>query len=87
MILPDRDLPSQQEADLKGIQDACYDILTDLEKFLNKYQELDAANPGNDGKLKVMWKRLRWDEREIERVRQRLAVGIAGLNSVLSQIN
>ncbi|CAI6339346.1 unnamed protein product [Periconia digitata] len=86
-ILPHRSLSAQQEKHLRERQQVCEDILGELRIILNQSASLEGSDTRpKDGKLRVVWKRLRWNQTEIENLRNRLHFGIDGLNLFMQNV-
>ncbi|KFY24439.1 hypothetical protein V493_05229 [Pseudogymnoascus sp. VKM F-4281 (FW-2241)] len=86
IILPEKELTSQQKAELDGIMQGCHDLLIELKLTLDKYQELDLAK-GSNGRSRKVWKRLTWDQKDIDGFRGRISSNILLLNTFLELIN
>ena len=85
-VLPQRDLTSLQKKDLDEIAQHCYNVLKKLEETLDKYQELDSSVKGIRGKSRRVWKRLQWDQREIDQFRNRISLDISAFGTFLGRI-
>lgn len=64
----------------------CYNVLSDLEKMLDNYQEVDSDPKSCDHKdltfaIRRGWKRLRWERNEVKELRSRLVSNISLLNT------
>ena len=81
-----RDLTSQQKQSLDEIVQGCCDVLEQLNKTLDKYQDLDTSTKGIGGKSRKVWKRLRWDQKDIEQFRNRISLNITSFGAFLGQI-
>ncbi|KFX98618.1 hypothetical protein O988_04271, partial [Pseudogymnoascus sp. VKM F-3808] len=81
------ELTSQQTTDLNGIVQGCHDLLEELQIKLDKYQELDPGAKGSNGRSGKIWKRLTWDQKEIEGFRVRISSNIILLNTFLDRIS
>lgn len=85
-ILPHRDLTSQQKNDLDEIAQGCYKALKSLEETLDKYQELDFSAKGIGGKSRRVWKRIRWDQKDIDLFRSQITLNISAFGAFLGRI-
>ena len=85
-ILPQRDLTLQQKKELDEIAQGCYDVLKKLEETLDKYQELDSGAKGISGKSRKVWKRLQWDQKDIDQFRSRITLNISAFDTFLGRI-
>ena len=81
VVLPERELTSQQKADLHGIADGCRNVLDELEKLLDKYRELDSCPESVGKRVKKVWKRLKWEPEDIQELRNRISSNITLLNA------
>jgi hypothetical protein len=81
-----RDLTSQQKQSLDEIAQGCHNVLEQLNKTLDKYQELDASARGINGKSRRVWKRLQWDQKDIDQFRSRITLNITAFGTFLGQI-
>lgn len=85
------DFVTQQDLDdQKGLEVAqgCAKVLEDLEETLDKYQELDPSTKrkGKTEKTRRIWKRIQFDQTEIDRHRSRITLNIGALNTFLARI-
>jgi len=77
IVLPQRDLNSEQRKELANVIVGCYNILNSLNKTLEKYQELDSDAKDFDPKsfrfkFRRAWKRLTWEPEEVKELRSRI---------------
>jgi peptidoglycan hydrolase CwlO-like protein len=84
-ILHVRDLTSQQQAELGEIVKHCQSVLEELNKISNKFKELDPVAKGLDGKPRRVWKRFKWDQKDITELRSRISSNILLLNTFLGR--
>ncbi|OBT72674.1 hypothetical protein VF21_08561 [Pseudogymnoascus sp. 05NY08] len=87
IVLPERELTGQQKAELDGIVQGCHNLLEELKITLDKYQELDSGTKGSNGRSRKVWKRLTWDQKDIEGFRGRISSNIILLNTFLGLIS
>jgi hypothetical protein len=85
-LLPKRELTRQQETELSGISERCCNILEELDKTLDRYQELDSRSNSFGGKSRRVWKRLTWDPKDIDGFRSRITSNVLLLNTFLGQL-
>jgi len=85
-VLPQRDLSNQQKTELDGIAQGCRNLLEELEKTLNRYQELDSSAKGSGGKPRMVWKRLKWNQKHIDGFRSRVTSNIMLFNTFLGRM-
>jgi hypothetical protein len=85
-IQSQRELTGQQKHSLDEIAQGCYDVLEQLNKTLDKYQELDSSVKGISGKSRKVWKRLQWDQKDINQFRSRITLNISAFGTFLEQI-
>ena len=86
-ILPERDLTGQQQTELGDIIKRCRSVLEGLDKLLNKFKELDISAKGSDGKPRRVWERFKWDQRDIDEFRGRIASNILLFNTFLGRVS
>jgi hypothetical protein len=85
-IQSQRDLTGQQKQSLDEIAQECHSVLEELNKTLDKYQELDSSAKGIGGKSRKVWKRLQWDQKNIDQFRSRITLNISAFGTFLGQI-
>jgi hypothetical protein len=85
-ILPQRDLADRQKTELGEIAQGCRDILKELEDTLDRYQELDLSIKGFGGRSRRVWKRFRWDQKDIDRFRNRINSNVLLFNTFPGRI-
>lgn len=85
-ILPQRDLADRQKTELGEIAQGCRDVLKELENTLDRYQELDLSIKGFDGRSRRVWKRFRWNQKDIDRFRNRINSNVLLFNTFLGRI-
>lgn len=85
-ILSQRDLTDQQKQSLEEIAQGCCNVLEQLNKTLDKYQELDSSAKGISGKSRKVWKRLQWDQKDINQFRSQITLNISAFGAFLGQI-
>jgi hypothetical protein len=85
-VLPQRELTSHQKTELDDITKRCRNVLKELEKTLDKYQELDSSAKSLGGKSRRVWKRLRWDPKEMDEFRSRIISNIVLFSAFLERI-
>ena len=86
LVLPERELTSEQQVQFREIAEGCRNVLKSLEDTLKKYQELD-SNPKPFGrKARRVWKRLKWEPEDIKELRSRIVANIALLNAFQGRI-
>lgn len=86
-ILPVRDLTSQQQTELGEIVKHCQSILEELYEILKRFKELDPVAKGLDGKPRRVWKRFKWDQKDVNELRSRISSNILLLNTFLGRIS
>jgi len=85
-VLPQRELTIEQKTDLDEIAQGCYDVLKKLEETLGKYQELDSSAKGINRKSRRAWKKLQWDQKDIDQFRNRITLNIGAFDTFLGRI-
>ena len=91
VVLPQRDLTSEQRKELVSIFEGCDNVLNTLKETLDKYQELDSdpkcSDPKSFGfKFRKVWKRLRLEPEDIKELRSRITSNITLLNAFNGQL-
>jgi hypothetical protein len=86
-VLPHRELTSQQNTELDDITGGCRNVLEELEKTLDGYQELDSTPKTLGGRSRRVWKRLRWDPKDIDEFRSRITSNIVLFNAFLGRVS
>jgi Cdc6-like AAA superfamily ATPase len=81
-------LPSQneifnndQKRDLEDIDKGCRNVLDDLERILDKNTELSSESGSVGKRVKRVWKRLKWDPDDINKLQSRISTNIGFLNA------
>ena len=80
-ILPQRKLTQIQQNELETISAGCLDMLTDIEKELQKYDGVDSDQEQWRDKAHKVWKRVRWDPRTIDEFRTRISTNVGLFNA------
>jgi hypothetical protein len=87
IVLPERELTSQQKIELGRITGGCRNILKELEETLEKHQDLDSGGAKSlAGKPRRVWKKLKWNQTDIEEFRSRITLNIMLLNTLVGRI-
>ena len=87
VVLSECEPDAKQKTDLQEIASSCHKILSDLEKTLDKYDELQ-THGGNLGKrVKRVWKKLKWEPEDIRELRDRITSNVTLLNTYIAQIS
>jgi Cdc6-like AAA superfamily ATPase len=81
VIFSDRDIDVDQKKDLDDIDRGCQNVLTELQRILDKNSELGSSNGGSGRKFARAWKRTKWDQEEINQLRNRLSSNISLLSA------
>jgi hypothetical protein len=81
-----QDLTGQQKHSLDEIAQGCCNVLEQLNKTLDNYQELDSSAKGIRGKSRKVWKSLKWDQKDIDQFRSRITLSISAFDAFLGQI-
>ncbi|KAI9803499.1 MAG: hypothetical protein M1825_001842 [Sarcosagium campestre] len=84
VLLSDRELRIEQEAELKQIANGCRNVLNQLEHTLEEYDELKSGHGSVNKRAKRIWKRLKWEPEDIEQLRSRISTNIGLLNAFTS---
>lgn len=86
-ILPTRDFTSHQKTELGNVVKNCRSILQELDNILIEFKELDPVAKCVDGKPRRVWKRFRWDQKDVNELRSRISSNILLLTTFLGQVN
>ena len=96
-VAPARELTLQQRIEFEEVVQGVRQVLKELEDLLDKYQELaespvinagtDGAKLGGSTRARRIWKRLKFDSREINAFRDKIASCTTLLVAFLGKIN
>ena len=75
-LVPERELTSQQTAELHDVVEACRNTLKQLEETVKKYHELDSSPTSLGSKAREAWKRLKWEPEDIKELRIRIIANV-----------
>ncbi|KAJ5752462.1 hypothetical protein N7520_009379 [Penicillium odoratum] len=86
---PDESLDEQRKRDLNIVSESCQSVLNDLDRKLDRYQELGASFKSIHMKRipRWAWERIHWDQAEIQVFRNQISQNIDALNLLLTGIN
>jgi hypothetical protein len=85
-VLPQRELTGQQKSEIYSLTKGCRSVLEELEKTLDKSQGLDSSAESFGGKTRRVWKRLKWDQKDVDGFRSRLTSNVVLFNTFLGRI-
>ncbi|XRM45154.1 hypothetical protein ABZX51_008254 [Aspergillus tubingensis] len=89
-IYEQAELDTQQEKHLDEISRSCRSGLNELLSKLDEYQELDLRTNSLGGTCRRVWKRLKWDQAEMDEICQRIQSNVQIFNlfstSLTSQV-
>lgn len=85
--LSDYELSDQQQTHLRDISSSCQNILSELEKTVGKYQELEYKGGSLSWQMKRVWKRLKWEPEDIRELRERVTANVTLFNAFLGGIS
>ncbi|KAI1615682.1 ankyrin repeat-containing domain protein [Exophiala viscosa] len=83
----DDDLAPLDRDKLHDASKNCENVLRDLNLTVDHFTELDLSNPAQKILSKGMWKRLRWDSGDADRLRSRLISAIQLLDTVRQRLS
>ncbi|OAP55828.1 hypothetical protein AYL99_09980 [Fonsecaea erecta] len=86
-VLPQTELPDQEKAGFGQVIQSCKEVLKELQETLDKYQELDSTTRDFAGRSRRVWKRLKWDQKDIDRLRSRVTSNVSMLTTFLERIS
>ncbi|KAJ5212611.1 uncharacterized protein N7498_004257 [Penicillium cinerascens] len=84
----DEEQLKQQKDDVSQVIQNCDNVLQDLDSRLRKFHVFAKdSTPDWTDKVRQAWKRVRWDQAEINNFRSRIVVNISLLNLIISKAN
>lgn len=81
IISSTKGLSTGQQDELDTIASTCRSTLTDIEKKIDKYTELEGSQDTKRKIAKRIWKRLTWEPNDINELRSRIRNNVALLNA------
>lgn len=86
IVLPQRDLTSEQKEKFDNIIEGCQNVLTPLREILEKYQKLDSNLKSRDHrglqfKIQKGWEKLTWKRGDVTDLRNRINSNVLSLNA------
>jgi predicted nuclease with TOPRIM domain len=81
-----RELNTEHRSRLKEVEQACTEVLQDLEEVAEKYSELEKTSKKFDDRVRRVWKRLKWEPEDVNQLRSRLTSSITLLNALHNSI-
>jgi Cdc6-like AAA superfamily ATPase len=81
VIFSDKDLDADQKRYLDDIDRGCQNVLTELQQVLDKNGELSSPTGSLGKRFTRAWKRMKWDQEEINGLRNRLSSNISLLSA------
>lgn len=86
--LDESEFNQSQIEDVKEVIKGCRNVLQDLEAHLNKFRVLaNDSTPGWKTQVRQAWKRIQWDQCEIDGFRSRIVSSISLFNLVVGKMN
>lgn len=86
--LDESEFNQSQIEDVKEVIKGCRNVLQDLEAHLNKFRVLaNDSTPGWKTQVRQAWKRIQWDQSEIDGFRSRIVSSISLFNLVVGKMN
>jgi hypothetical protein len=82
----ERDLSNHQKSYLEDIDQGCQNVLHELQRIIDKNTELSSGSGSVGKRIKRVWKRIKWDPEDINRLRSRINTNITFLNAFNGQI-
>ena len=79
-------LSLQQITQLSNLVEGCRKVLEDLDSAVKKYGSLDTNASGLGPKTEKVWKKLKWDPRDVDALRLRLISNTTILDTFSSGI-
>jgi hypothetical protein len=81
IFLSEREPDPSERADLESIVHGCRKVLDDLRRTLEPYQVLDPEAGRSGNRLKKAWKRVTLDDKELDKLRDRITSNVGMLNA------
>jgi hypothetical protein len=81
IFLSEREPDPSERADLESIVHGCRKVLDDLHRTLEPYQVLDPEAGRSGNRLKKAWKRVTLDDKEFDKLRDRITSNVGMLNA------
>lgn len=86
--LDEKEFDSQQKDGVHKVIQGCQNVLGELSAKLNKLNVIaNDSTPDWKGKVRQTWKRLRWDQTEINNFRSRIVSNISMLSLIVGKAN
>ncbi|KAL3477687.1 hypothetical protein BJX99DRAFT_225932 [Aspergillus californicus] len=86
--LDGKEFDSRQIDEVNKVIKGCQNVLGDLESKLNKLHVLaNDSTPDWKGRVQQTWRRIRWDQTEVNSYRSRIVSNISLLNLIIGNIN
>lgn len=86
--LDEKELDNQQKDGVNQIIQSCDNVLQELDSRLQKFHILaNDSTPDWRGRMRQAWKRIRWNQAEINNFRSRIVSNISLLNLILGDAN
>ena len=95
------DLSDDEKTTIHNLVQSCHGVLEDLSTIIDKHSEVPADRPSNGDEkttvapanknigriVKRSWKRIKWDPKEIDALRDRLISNISALNTSITIVS
>jgi chromosome segregation ATPase len=86
--LDEDDFEEEQIEEMERLLQNCQDLLSELSLKLDKLQVLsNDSSPHRKQKVRRAWKRITWDQKEINEYRSRIVSNITLFNLLVGSIN
>jgi Cdc6-like AAA superfamily ATPase len=76
-----QELNNDQKRALEDIDNGCQNVLDELQRILDNNTELGLESRGVGKRIKRVWKRLKWEPGDIDKLRSRISTNIGFLNA------
>jgi hypothetical protein len=80
------DLSDDRKKRLEEVCSACKTVLNKVNCTLKEFSVLDPPAQGRARRLRVAWKRLKWEQSDIDQLRSQLALNISAFDTFLQSI-
>lgn len=84
--MPGRELREKEALTLSSLTHGCYEILADMNKILQKYERLDKPSSSSVARTQKAWRKIRWDQDEVNELRSRVTSSTVSLDAFNSSL-
>ena len=84
--MPGRELSEKETGTLSSLMQGCHDILADMNKLLEKNENLGTTSSSSIARTQKAWKKIRWDVNEVNELRSRVTSSTVSLDAFNSSL-